>query len=113
MMVTKQILFAAGIPSWDIAKFNARWPDGCEVTVENLLEAQRIGLSPSALFHATATPELIRAYDQACSAERARHWDKIDASKASLKDTESEHKHRVAQLEVDAIIAALEGRTTL
>lgn len=64
MILTHAHLLAAGMPHWDVIKFRLKWPEGCEITPENYLAAETVGLCPDALFSAVCpTRELQKEWD--------------------------------------------------
>jgi len=84
MKITKELLIAAGMPPWDVRTFTVEWPEGAEITVENIARAGDIGLSTRYLLHAISDDRTYRCgigrqEDKLRDAEIARHREALDA----------------------------------
>ena len=49
MIITAELLRRLGCCSGEMSRFAWRWPEGCEVTIENVIEAHRLGFTLTAI----------------------------------------------------------------
>ena len=60
--ITKEDLTKAGMPPWDVRKFAIEWPDGAEISGQNIERAKQIGLTPPVLLYAVLDDATIKEW---------------------------------------------------